>query len=120
MTTDFNGFHPKTNPGILFESNSKTGDKKRLPTKYEVLRLTLKLVEKHKMLYVPLRFNRYKTDALLDIGAVQNSISESELQKVTTAQPESLQREMPVPEIKIQFVNGNLVKVTNNRYYDFF
>ena len=36
-TTDFIGFHPKTNFSITFDLNSKAKDKTRLPTKFKLL-----------------------------------------------------------------------------------
>ena len=47
------------------------------------------------MLYVPLQFNQYENHALLDTGAIQSAMSEAELRKISTAQPEAILQELP-------------------------
>ena len=54
----------------------------------------------------------YKTNALLDTGAVQSAMSDSELRKVTTAHAKTVLRELPAPSFQTQTPNVNLVKVT--------
>ena len=80
-------------------------------TEIHVLSPTLHLNKKDKMLYVPLQFDKYENHALLDTGAIQSSISEAELRKITTAHPEAMLQELPPPNFKIQIANGNLVPV---------
>ena len=86
---------------------------KKHATKKEihVLSPTLRLNKKDKMLYVPLQFDKYENHALLDTGAIQSAMSETELRKITTAHPETILQELIPPNFKIPIANGNLVPV---------
>ena len=68
--------------------------------------------EKAENIIRPLRSNMYKTNAPSDTKAVRSSISEAELQKLTTAQTSTLLRDVLAANFKIQIANGNVVKVT--------
>ena len=94
--------------------------KKQLSMNFKVYSPTLQLDKKHKMLHAPYRCKTYKINALLDIGALQRALSESELRKVTIAQPEPVLREMRTPQFKIQITNGNLVEVKDRVVLRFF
>ena len=63
------------------------------------------------MLFVPLQFNNYENQGLLDTGAVQSALSEAELRKITAAHPEAVLDELPPPNFKVQIANGNLVPI---------
>ena len=52
------------------------------------------------MLLVPLQFNTYENHGLLDNGAVQSALSEAEVGKITTAHPEAVFDELPLPTLK--------------------
>ena len=78
--TEIIGFHPKTNLRMLFDSHSKTEDKKCFPTKHKVLSSSLQLDKKYRMLYAHLRLYMYGSNALLNTGAFQRAMCESELQ----------------------------------------
>ena len=70
-------------------NNSKT-KKHATKTEIHVFSPTLHLNKKHKMLYVPLQFDKYENHALLDTGAIQSAMSEAELRKIITAHPEAI------------------------------
>ena len=42
------------------------------------------------MLYVPLQFDKYENQCLLDTGAIQCALSEAELGKLLHAHPEAI------------------------------
>ena len=80
------------------DKNSVSKTKKHaINNKIHVLSPTLHLNKKDKMLFVPLQFNNYENQGLLDIGAVQSALSEAELRKITTAHPEAVLDELPPP-----------------------
>ena len=91
-------------------NNSKV-KKHATKTEIHVLSPTLHLNKKDKMLYVFFQFDKYENHALLDTGAIQSAMSEAELRKITTAHPEAILQELPLPNFKIQIANGNLVPV---------
>ena len=113
-TTNSLGFHPKINPIVTFDSNSKVKDNKQLIMDFKVLNPTLQLDKKQKMLYTPLRFKTY------EVKALQNGKSESELRKVSAALPEAVIRERPVPEFrKFKSPTATYMKSKNKRTYVF-
>ena len=59
---------------------------------FHVLSPTLHLNKKDKMLFVPLQFNNYENQGLLDTGSVQSALSEAELRKITAAHRSSTRR----------------------------
>ena len=63
------------------------------------------------MLCASVRFKIYEANPLLDTGAIQSALSESELRKITTAHSEMLLWERPVPDFKIQIANGYLINI---------
>ena len=91
--------------------NSSKAKKHATKKEIHVLSPTLHLNKKDKMLYVPLQFDKYENNALLDTGAIQSAMSEAELRKITTAHSEAILQELPPPNFKIQIANGNLVPV---------
>ena len=72
------------------------------------------------MLYVPFQFNIYKNQGLLDTGAVQSALSETELRKITAAHPEAVIDELPPPKVKVQIANGNLVPIRKQVLFTLF
>ena len=74
---------------------------------------TLHLNKRDKMLYIPLYFNKYENNALLDTGAIQSAMSEAEQQKKQRPTLRLSQENNPPhsPNSGIQFANGNLVPV---------
>ena len=91
-------------------------------TNYENLQLsaTLQLNKKDKMLYVPLQFREYEKFRLLDTGATQSALSESEIQRILTAYPATFLQQLPEPEFKVQIANGNIVPVRKQVLVRFF
>ena len=83
-------------------SNISKAKKHATKTETHVLSPTLHLNEKDKMLYVPLQFDKYENHALSDTGAIQSTMSEAELRKITTAHPEAILQEFPPPELQDQ------------------
>ena len=81
---------------------------------------TLRLNKKDKMLYVPFQFNIYKNQGLLDTGAVQSALSETELRKITAAHPEAVIDELPPPKVKVQIANCNFVPIRKQVLLRFF
>ena len=78
------------------DKNSSTKTKKHATNnQFHVLSPTLHLNKKDKMLFVPLQFNSYENQGLLDTGAVQSALSEAELRKITAAHPEAVLDEVP-------------------------
>ena len=59
----------------------------------------------------PCNFVITKNHALLNTGALQSAMSESEQRRILTAQPSDLPDEVPAPEYKIQIANGNIVPI---------
>ena len=85
------------------DKNSNSNTKKHTTNnQFHVLSPTLHLNEKDKMLFVPLQFNNYESQGLLDTGAVQSAVSEAELRKITSAHPEAVLDELPPPNFKVQ------------------
>ena len=72
------------------------------------------------MLFVPLQFNSYENQGLLDTGAVRSALSEAELRKITAAHPEAVIDELPPPNFKVQIANGNLVPIRKQVLLRFF
>ena len=72
------------------------------------------------MLFVPLQFNSYENQGLLDTGAVQSALSEEELRKITAAHPGAVLDELPSPNFKVQIANGNLVPIRKQVLLRFF
>ena len=72
------------------------------------------------MLFVPLQFNNYENQGLLDTGAVQSALSETELRKITAAHPEAVLDELPPPNFNVQIANGNLVPIRKQVLLRFF
>ena len=94
------------------DKNSSTKTKKHATNnQFHVLSPTLHLNKKDKMLFVPLQFNSYENQGLLDTGAVQSALSEAELRKITAAHPEAVLDELPPPNFKVQIANGSLVPI---------
>ena len=62
-------------------SNNSEAKKHATKTKIHLLSPILHLNKKGKMLYVPLQFEKYENQALLNTGASQSAISEAELRK---------------------------------------
>ena len=61
----------------------------------QVLKATLQLNKKDKMLYVPLQFREYENHGLLDTGAIRSVMSEDELRRILSAHPAALLEEYP-------------------------
>ena len=72
------------------------------------------------MLFVPLQFNSYENQGLLDTGAVQSALSEAELRKITAAHPGAVLDELPPPNFKVQIANGSLVPIRKQVLLRFF
>ena len=72
------------------------------------------------MFFVPLQFNNYENQDLLDTGAVRSALSEAELRKITAAHPEAVLDELPPPNFKVQIANGNLVLIRKQPFVRFF
>ena len=100
-------------------SSSKTR-KHAANNQFHVLSPTLHLNKKDKMLFLPLQFNSYENQGLLDTGAVQSALSEAELRKITAAHPEAVLDELPPPNFKVQIANGNLVPIQKQVLLRFF
>ena len=62
-------------------------------------------------MYIPLQFSQYEKQALLDTGAIQSAMSETEQQKILTTQNMALIKEMHAPEFKMQIANVNIEPV---------
>ena len=96
----------------------------RLRTKNDVHQNT-KYLARHYNLKRSIRcctppgFNMYKTNALLDTGAVHSAMTEAEHPKITTAHPNALLQEMPALVFEIQIANGKLVKVKKQVFTPF-
>ena len=85
------------------DKNSSTKTKKHATNnQFHVLSPTLHLNKKDKMLFVPLQFNSYENQGLLDTGAVQSALSEAELRKITAAHPEAVLDELPPLTLKFR------------------
>ena len=65
-----------------------------------VLSPTLHLNKKDKIFYVPLQFDKYVNNALLDTGAIQSAMSEAELRKPTIIQKLSFKKNYPPPKLQ--------------------
>ena len=72
------------------------------------------------MLFVPLQFNNYENQGLLDRGAVQSALSEAELRKIVAAHPEAVLDELLPPNFKVQIANGILVPIRKQVLLRFF
>ena len=84
---------------IQNSSNNSKIKKHAAKMEIHVLRPTLHLNKKDKMLYVPQQFDKYENHALLDTGTFQNAMSKAELGKITKAHPEAIFQELnPSPE----------------------
>ena len=59
-------------------SSNNESKKHATQTEFHMPSPTLHLNKNDKMLYVPLQFDKYKNHALLDTGAVQRAMSETE------------------------------------------
>ena len=81
--------------------------------KHEIrlLSQTLQLNKKNQMMYIPLNFNKFECQGLLDTGAVQSAMSEAELTRVLKASPNALVQELPAPNFKVQIANGSVVPI---------
>ena len=96
---------------------SANGEKKKLRVrkrkKHEVklLSQTLQLDKNNHMMYIPLTFDKTECQGLLDTGAVQSAMSETELAKILRANPKALIKELPAPNFKIQIANGSVVPI---------
>ena len=77
---------------------------------HEILLLTatLNLNKIHRLLNIPLHFKNYEIGGLFYTGAVKSALSENELRRIRTANPEALLHELAPPTIKIQIANGKL------------
>ena len=82
--------------------------------------VTLQLNKRHKMLYAPLHFKKYKSHALLDTGAVESAMSGNKFRKIQAANPETFLKELPGLKFKIQKANGTLVTVKKQVRLRFF
>ena len=103
------------------DKNSSTKTRKHATNnQFHVLSPTLHLNKKDKMLFVPLQFNSYENQSLLDTGAVQSALSEAELRKITAAHPEAVLDQLPPPNFKVQIANGNLVPIRKHVVLRFF
>ena len=72
------------------------------------------------MLFVPLQFNNYENQGLLDTGAVQSALSEAELRKITAAHPEAVLDELKPPNFKVQIANDIFVPIRKQVILRFF
>ena len=93
------------------KSSSPKTKKHATNNHFHVLSPTLHLNKKDRIMFVPHQFNNYENQGLLETGAVQSALSEAELRKITAAHPEAVLDELPVPNVKVQIANGNLVPI---------
>ena len=67
-----------TKTHVINKSSSSKTKKHATNNHFHILSPTLHLNKKDKMLFVPLQFNSYENQGLLDTGAVQSALSEAE------------------------------------------
>ena len=103
----------------LLSSKTHANDKNSVSNTKNMQPIT-NLNKKDKMLFVPLQFNNFENQGLLDTGAVQSAISESELRKITAAHPEAVLDELLPPNFKVQIANANLVRIRKQVLLRFF
>ena len=60
---------------------------------------------------MPLQFESYKNVCLVERGAVQSALAETELRKILTAYSKALLQELPSSTFKIQISKGDIVPV---------
>ena len=72
------------------------------------------------MLYVPVQFQEYENQGLLDTGAIRSAMSDNELRRILQAHPAAQLEEYPAPDFKVQIAKGNIVPVRKQVLLRFF
>ena len=57
---------------------------------------------------------------MLDSGAIQSTMSKTELRRIRVPNPMALLEELPAPDFKMQIANGSIVPVRKQALLHFF